>query len=287
MEVIRHTDPSAFLAAVDTGDVAFEARNNLLFGVAGTLVERPGVFETFHLWTVDDGESPRAAAVLTPPYRPALADAADADAVAALAAAIHDDVGPIVGVLGNVPTIDWFVSAWTNLTGDSTDVLMREGVFRLETVVDIPVPSGAPRPGVAADEELLVRWFMDFAAEAVPHEQPDEVQARRIVGLRLDENPASGVWVWEVDGDVVSLSGYGGPTPNGARIGPVYTPPAHRGNGYATALVAAQSQWLLDQGRRFCFLFTDLANPMSNAIYERIGYRMVAEAVDYRFTRPE
>jgi uncharacterized protein len=49
-------------------------------------------------------------------------------------------------------------------------------------------------------------------------------------------------------------------------------------------LVAAQTQWLLDHGKRFCFLFTDLANPTSNAIYERIGYRKVAEAVDYRFT---
>src|SRR5581483_201888 len=79
--------------------------------------------------------------------------------------------------------------------------------------------------------------------------------------------------VWEVDGEVVSMCGYGGPTPNGIRIGPVYTPPEHRGHGYASALTAEVSQHQLDAGRTFCFLYTDATNPTSNAIYERIGYR--------------
>ena len=81
------------------------------------------------------------------------------------------------------------------------------------------------------------------------------------------------------------MSSYGSKTPNGIRIGPVYTPPEQRGNGYATALVAEQSAWLLAGGRRFCFLYTDLANPTSNAIYERIGYERVADAAAYIFGR--
>ena len=61
-----------------------------------------------------------------------------------------------------------------------------------------------------------------------------------------------------------------------------------RGRGYATALTAELSQCLLDGrlfegGRRFCFLYTDLANPTSNAIYERIGYRRVAESAEIWF----
>jgi hypothetical protein len=65
----------------------------------------------------------------------------------------------------------------------------------------------------------------------------------------------------------------------------VYTPPELRGRGYATALTAELSQRLLDQGRRFCFLFTDLTNPTSNAIYERIGYVRVAESAMVAFDR--
>jgi hypothetical protein len=63
----------------------------------------------------------------------------------------------------------------------------------------------------------------------------------------------------------------------------VYTPREHRRRGYATALVAEQSSWLLQSGHRACFLFTDLANPTSNAIYERIGYRRVGEASQFTF----
>ena len=87
--------------------------------------------------------------------------------------------------------------------------------------------------------------------------------------------------MWE--GQPVSLAGFGGPTPNGLRIGPVYTPPQHRGHGYGSAVTAAASHVALDRGKRFCFLYTDLANPTSNAIYERIGYVRVCEAAMVAF----
>ena len=86
----------------------------------------------------------------------------------------------------------------------------------------------------------------------------------------------------------MSLAGWGGRTPNGIRVGPVYTPLELRGRGYATALTAELSRQLLDGrlfdgGRRFCFLYTDLDNPTSNAIYERIGYRRIAESAEIVF----
>jgi uncharacterized protein len=91
------------------------------------------------------------------------------------------------------------------------------------------------------------------------------------------------LYVWEDGGRIVSMVGAGGETPNGIRIGPVYTPPECRGRGYATSLTAATSQDQLGRGRRFCFLFTDLANPTSNRIYQRIGYQPVCDVDQYRF----
>jgi predicted GNAT family acetyltransferase len=76
---------------------------------------------------------------------------------------------------------------------------------------------------------------------------------------------------------------HGGPTPHGMRIGPVYTPPEHRRQGYASAATSAVSQHLLDGGRRFCFLYTDLANPTSNHIYQEIGFQSVCDVEVYRF----
>ena len=63
----------------------------------------------------------------------------------------------------------------------------------------------------------------------------------------------------------------------------MYTPPEQRGHGYASAATAALSQLLLERGRRFCFLFTDLANPTSNHIYQTIGYQPVCDVDIYHF----
>ena len=106
-----------------------------------------------------------------------------------------------------------------------------------------------------------------------------------MVDHRLGANDA-GLVLWE-DGEPVSVAGYGGRTPNGIRVGPVYTPPELRGRGYASALVAGLSTMLLAEGRKFCFLYTDLANPTSNRIYEQIGYERVCDSAAIAFESPE
>jgi predicted GNAT family acetyltransferase len=132
----------------------------------------------------------------------------------------------------------------------------------------------------AGDRELLARWIAAFSAEAgtepvEPHEWADR---------SLAADPAlRGIYLWEDGGVVVSLAGYTGPTRHGMRLGPVYTPPELRGHGYASAVTAALTQMLLDGGRRFCSLFTDLANPTSNKIYQEIGYRPVVDVDIYAF----
>jgi predicted GNAT family acetyltransferase len=84
------------------------------------------------------------------------------------------------------------------------------------------------------------------------------------------------VYLWEVDGEVVHLTSANPPAFGAARIGPVYTPARQRGRGYAGAAVAQVSQLILDEGARPC-LFTDQANPVSNRIYQRIGYEPVVD----------
>ncbi|MGK5090012.1 GNAT family N-acetyltransferase [Bdellovibrionota bacterium FG-2] len=59
-------------------------------------------------------------------------------------------------------------------------------------------------------------------------------------------------------------------------IAPVCTPKHLRGHGYASALTAAVSQRYVDLGKK-CLLFTDLSNPTSNSIYQKIGYRPVTD----------
>jgi predicted GNAT family acetyltransferase len=86
-----------------------------------------------------------------------------------------------------------------------------------------------------------------------------------------------GFLLWEAAGGPVSLAGMTRAVAGVVRVGPVYTPPERRGAGYAGAVTAAISRAALDAGAEEVVLFTDLANPTSNALYQKIGYRPVSD----------
>jgi uncharacterized protein len=279
MRITQPTDPARFLAEALPLLLADEARNNLLLGIAGTLRDQPAAYPTFALWLVDDGSEVVGAALRTPPGNLVLAG--DGRSAEALADRLAADGVELPGVTGNVPEVDRFVARRETRTGSSAIPQMRQRVYALERLRPPAGVSGSAREGDEADRELLVRWVADFAAEALDTWSPT-ADAEHTVDLRL-AGGRGGFMLWEDGGAPVALAGWGGPTPNGIRIGPVYTPPEHRRRGYGSAVTAAASARNLDQGRRFCFLYTDLANPTSNTIYMDIGYEAVCDSVQYRF----
>ena len=92
------------------------------------------------------------------------------------------------------------------------------------------------------------------------------------------------MWLWEDGGRAgVALGLRRIDTERHAHRSRVHARRSCAGQGYATSLVAEQSRWLLGTGRTLCFLYTDLDNSTSNALYRRIGYRMIAESSEVRF----
>jgi hypothetical protein len=283
VQAVRLQDATAFLAEAEPLLLADEARHNLILGVAGNV--RDGVYADFRLWLVRDGSKVVAAALRTLPYGLILARPKSPAALAALVEAAAGEELP--GVVAAEPEAQEFAELWTRHTGAPARTNMRQGVYALERVEPLSAAPGTARVATEDDRELAVRWWIAFAEEALHEGDPGRDHAEENVGRRVSSRTA-GILLWEDGGEPVSVAGWGGATPNGIRIGPVYTPPELRGRGYATALTAELSQRLLDGrlfagGRRFCFLYTDLANPTSNAIYERIGYRRVAESAEIVF----
>ena len=162
-------------------------------------------------------------------------------------------------------------------TSGQVRIAERTRLFELGALMPPTGVSGTLRAATEDDLDLLHGWREIFLAEAEeqagrpvvsrPAGDPEETR-RRIHDHRL--------WVWEDGGQPVQMTGANPPSAGVARIGPVYTPKRFRGRGYASAAVAAVSQLILDQGARVC-LFTDQANPVSNRIYQRIGYRPVVD----------
>jgi GNAT superfamily N-acetyltransferase len=281
MDVVELEDAGEFLRRAERMLLADEARHNLILGVAGTLREHPRLYPEHRLWLVADDAEVVGAALRTPPYYLVLARC-DRAASTALAAEVGE---PLPGVVGAVPEVDEFAAAWAEARGMRPEIRVRQRIHALDEPEPPPRPaSGEAREATAADRPLLLAWWRAFGAEAL-HEKPDEERIARSVDHKLAE-PAGGIALWQDEGEPVSAAAYGSPTPNGIRIGPVYTPPELRGRGYASTLVAHVSAEQLARGHRFCFLYPDLANPTSNRIYADVGYRPVCDSLELAFVVP-
>jgi len=277
----RFADPAAFLDAAGRFLLRHEVEHTVMLGVAYGLVRQPAAYSpSFYLATSERGGNVVAAALMTPPFNLTLSLTEDPTAHDAVAPDLVDRAPAPPGVAGPGPLAARFAAHWQQLTGRPVRPGMGQRLFRLERVLPVGGVPGTLRPATAADRDLLIAWMAEFTAEALG--RYDRERAARSVDLRLGD-PEGGLFLWE-DGEPVSLVGYGGATPNTIRIAPVYTPPNHRNRGYATAATAAASRALLDQGRHACCLFTDLANPTSNHIYQKIGYLPILDVDEYRFS---
>jgi len=191
----------------------------------------------------------------------------------------HDpDVPGVSGVPGTARAL---VGAWTRCTGGRSECAVREALHVLDRVIAPARPAtGQLRAATEDDRGLLVEWERAFVAEAGIAPEAG-AEAERTIARRL----ASGAQlVWE-DGTAVSTLGMNPPIAGTVRIGPVYTPPAHRRRGYASAAVATACARALGAGASRCMLLTDLSNPTSNKIYAAIGFRRHGDWEEHRFQR--
>jgi uncharacterized protein len=262
-----------------------EARYGLMLGIALTVSRQPEFYSERppYFAIAEDAIGVAAAALMTPPHglivyseraecRPGLTAIAQDLTIAGWS---------LPSINGPEPVCTHFATIWAETTGVQSTVGIRERVFELRQVIHPTYSPGYLRQATMADLDLLVRWIGDFTEEAMHGmETFEETETRRRVGVRLDQGD---YYVWE-DGEIVSFAGTARKTARGISIGPVYTPPQFRGKGYASSCVAKLSQLMLDQGRTFCTLFTDLSNPTSNHIYQNIGYHPVCDYTVYTFS---
>jgi predicted GNAT family acetyltransferase len=282
MELREFDDAKRFLDAASPLLAADEPRHNLILGICATLLEAPDAYESVRAWTVEDDGAVVGAALRTPPFNIVVARPRDSAALGFLARELHVREVDLPGVSGVLPEVDEFAAAWEQATRLVRRTRLRLGIYQARAS---RMPDGVPgrmRLATVDDRQLLLDWWHAFEAESLPPDAP-----RGNVAANVDRRLASaqsGIVLWE-DERPVCVAGFGGRTPNGVRIGPVYTPPELRRRGYASALVARLTKHLLDGGTRFCFLYTDLGNPTSNRIYQQVGYEFVAESADYAFER--
>lgn len=275
-----YPDASAFRAA--TGDFLRKdpLSNQMPLGIASIVLSEPTRYGTgcyFHAVTDDNDDAILGALVQTAAFVPLLS-MMPAEVAAFAGIQFATDHPEVSGVNGEDYAALAFASAAfaTRAAKEGVENLELHledsmGLFSLESVAsDLPRTSGSGRFAQSDDADLLDRWISDFRREAVPNDPPAPPGA----GAAAVARGMTHFWT-ESNGTPVSFANYGRDLGDYISIGPVYTPPELRGHGYATALVAEMSSLALSQGRKGLTLFTDLSNPTSNKIYERIGFKRI------------
>lgn len=277
MRLERHPDATSFLERTRDFLLEREAEHNLILGLSGRLRNDPRLYgEDPYFASVSDGERIVGVTMRTPPHNLILSLIDDDRALDLMAEDAREVFDSLPGVVGPKEPVAKFARIWPQ----PAEIGIQQRVYRASEVIPPEGVSGSMRTYEEADRDVVIGWMDAFVREALPQAPPEDA-----VGWleRNLSNPDAGIELWIDEGEPVSFAGYGGSTPNGIRVGPVYTPPKLRRRGYASALTAELTRMLLEGGRTFCFLFTDLANLTSNSIYQRIGYEPVSDADQWVF----
>ncbi|MGV9853298.1 GNAT family N-acetyltransferase [Streptomyces sp. NPDC003442] len=264
-------DLEEFRAAVGGFLRAHPARNTTLLTVVTSLTVagsgRYGAEPPVYGWWTGGGGAVEGAFLCTPPYPPLLS-ALCGEAVRALARTLaRDGELKVTGVNAGRETAEAFAATWTDVAGAMSTVEQTHRLYRLDALTPPdPAPPGRPRTATTADRDLLITWCEGFARETGA--------LRGDAAAQVDDKLGhDGITVWELDGRPVACAGISRTIAGMARVSLVYTPPELRGRGYAGAAAAAVSGAARAAGVQEVLLFTDLDNPTSNALYQRLGYR--------------
>jgi predicted GNAT family acetyltransferase len=267
MEVVFHRAAGAFRRKAAPLLSGGEVENPLLFGIRHGVGAGDGTL----LCTVQDRGRAHAAAVQVP-LRPLVLAKAEAEPLELLARGWHRRGLPLASVFGPEESASTFTAAWPGARLVLALSMRSYGLTRVSPPKPVP---GLLRAASTGDVPLLTRWATAFIAESGGHPgDPPQVVSAGVNEKRL--------FVWEDGAELVAMAAWSARTSTSARVNLVYTPPVLRGRGYASACVAAVSQRLLDEGLQRCFLFADRANPVSTAIYQRLGYLPLGDFAEYR-----
>ncbi|PZD71792.1 hypothetical protein C1752_04500 [Acaryochloris thomasi RCC1774] len=256
-----------------------QAEHNLLLAILQTLERRSQTDDALpYLAWIEENQAVQSIAVHIPRRNVVLSKMSEVE-TALFAEDISRSGRWPPGVAGLPDEVQIFVQTWQQLTQQPAWVAMEMYVHQLTQVKSIVPCRGRLRVAESCDRNQVLAWSQAFDQEAF-----GQVQAwtEQVVDRQLQQE---NIYLWEDDKPVSMAMGRGS-TPGGGHLGPVYTPPEYRRQGYATACVTALSQRLLDQGHSSCFLFTDQANSTSNHIYQAIGYQRRCDWLDYRFGKP-
>lgn len=280
MDFKIYKDVNEFALKVEPFLIQKEDVNSLFLGVLQGI--KSGLYENAFMATIEKKDKVVAIFQMTPPHPLNLIFVDENHLEESMDLLIKNLLNLKIELSSIISLKRWayhFAEKWEAAKGMTTKLVMDQGLYRLDQVNETLEESpGSWRFAKRNDCRLIEEWYYLFAEEAgVPIPSTNDI--RESVARMVDKQE---VFLWEDDGEIVTMMKKSRPTEHGVTVSLVYTPKEKRRKGYARTLVAAISNELL-KDYNFCVLYTDMMNPTSNKIYKEIGYVKIVDSVQLGF----
>jgi predicted GNAT family acetyltransferase len=230
---------------------------------------------------VDGGKTVSAAIQINPPQQNIVLTFSNEAQLNVLATYLKKQDFKFQGVVGPAQESEMFSDLWVEMSSKSKKLAMGQKIYKADMCIQPKNVTGKLKIANENELNIVTQYFVDFAEESLPlSERKSFDEIKIMTSKKLTDK---WIYLWMVDGTSVSVAHIGRPTKNGISVSGVFTPRQFRKRGYASAVTAGVTQAMLDSGKKFCVLYTDLSNPTSNKIYQDVGYREVAASKYFSF----
>lgn len=280
MKLSLFNDPVLFRKKTEAFLLDREAENNLPLGLIYQL-ENNEAYENPLMGCIETVQKIELVFVMTPPHFLVFsAFTFTEDLIEFTVDALSKLNISIPGIVGEKLTMKHLAEKWTAKHHLRSFTVMEQLIYQLDQVKEIPISEGRLNLATVNHTDLVAQWIKDFS-EATPEATLTLEQSRKKAELFIEQRT---IYLWMIDDTPVSMCRKARPSKNGIVINLVYTPEKYRKQGFASSCVAILSKQLLKE-YSFCSLYTDLANPTSNHIYQEIGYKPVMDSIMIGFEK--
>lgn len=279
MKIKSFEDVHDFLRTVEELLLQKESFYNFKLGLSGAIQNNnlkavdPLYFALF------EGSNLVGCALRADPEKPLAISKMSKSAVEVLIQELVDQKITLCGIIGEVEASTYFKDVWLKKHQLAFKLNIHLGIYEANEIFT-PDNNTEIILGTENHKDIIFKFVKGFSADCFPNREYKDEELDKIC-IRHINNKS--IYLLKNDlGEIVAMAANTRGSTNVGTISLVYTPPEIRGKGYGALVTAKVSEIVLKE-KKFANLSTDLANPISNSIYQKIGYKRIGENIHYDF----
>lgn len=283
MKIIKHISIEDFLAKSEELLLAKESFHNLILGLAYALRDKKMEPSKPLFYSIERDGKIVASALRSNHDRPFIITEMSSELIDLLINDLAANRIELAAVVGEEKSATYLKDLWTSLNNLNFKINIHLGVYECFDVIFPKEIPGKLREATINDEVILKKYITGFCLDCFPDQPIVNENIEKLMNRHLENRS---LFILENSkNEIVSMAANTRSTLNGGTVSLVYTPDELRGMGYGSATVALLSDMIMKNGKKFVSLFTDLTNPTSNSIYQKIGYKKIGQNIHFDFIK--